>query len=534
MKKYLPSLLALLAGILLGLWALALPAPGGRAAPGFSAERVGADIEVLARAPHSVWNQASLVPVREHIRRRLEGLGLQVRSLRYPEVTDPFGHRYPLENLTAALPGTSGSSLLLVSHYDSSPKKRTAELDGSRGAADDGYGVATMLELAQVLSASKEPRRNGVRFLFTDAEETGLLGARAELERNPGLYRDVNLVVNLEARGVRGPAVMFETGRNNLATIRLFRRARWPFGYSFAPEVYRRMPNGTDFTVFSRAGLPGMNFAVLDDLSFYHTPRDTPANVSMASLQHYGEQVLPMVRAYASDPGCAGKEAFASREDMVYFTCLPGVLASWPARWDRFLTLGLVLAFHGVLLWNLARGRAKVSAILGWTLAWAGLAAAALATGAGASFLAAKVTGIPWHFTYMPNVPLERPITWGLLLLAALAAYALALRGAGRSALLGAMSLNLLVLALLARVMPGATFLFSVPLVAAFASLVLADLTGRPRLALAGVAVIVALFVPVLHLVSLALTLGALGGLLLVASLPLGLAAGLAAGQAKT
>ncbi|NTV76038.1 MAG: hypothetical protein HGA66_17765, partial [Holophaga sp.] len=93
--------------------------------------------------------------------------------------------------------------------------------------------------------------------------------------------------------------------------------------------------------------------------------------------------------------------------------------------------------------------------------------------------------------------------------------------------------LNLLALAAMSRLLPGAAFLFSVPLLAAFASLVLADLTGRPWLALAGVVVTVALFVPVLHLVSLALTPGALAALLLVAALPLGLAAGLAGGLIK-
>ncbi|BDU74321.1 M28 family peptidase [Mesoterricola silvestris] len=519
MKRHLPALGALAAGLLLGLGALILPSPAP-AGPGFSALRARAHLDALARAPHTVGDQASLEPVRNYLRAGLRAAGLNPGTLRHPEVTDRAGLRYPLENITASLPGRSGSSVLLVSHYDAVP--------GSLGAGDDGLGMAAMLEMAGLLARSPQPLENGVRFLFTDAEESGLLGARAEMERNADLYRDVNLVINLEARGVRGPAVMFETGRRNLATIRLFRKARWPFGYSFAPEVYRRMPNGTDFTVFQRAGLPGMNFAVLDDLSFYHTPRDHPGNVSLASLQHYGEQVLPMVRAYAADPALAGKGAFASGEDMVFFTCFPGILVSWSTRWDRALSLFLVLAFHGVMVWNLGRGRAKVAAIAGWFLAWTGLAAAALGAGAAASFLASRATGIPWRFTYMPNVPLERPMTWGLLLVVALAAYALALRSRARSALLGAMGLNLLVMAAMARVLPGGTFLFSVPLLAGFGSLVLADLTGRPRLALAGAGVAVALFVPVLHLVSLALTAGALAALLALAAVPMSLAAALA------
>ena len=56
-----------------------------------------------------------------------------------------------------------------------------------------------------------------------------------------------------------------------------------------------------------------------------------------------------------------------------------------------------------------------------------------------------------------------------------------------------------------------------------------ADLAGRPRLALLGAVFGVSLFVPVLHLLALALTFGALGPVLLLGALPLSLAAALAA-----
>ena len=534
MKKASLALLALLAGVVLGLWSLRLPAPAGVQAPGFSAERAQRDLAVIARNPHPVWDQASLAPVREHLRSRLAGLGLTVTTQRYGPLTDAFGHTYPLENLSASLPGRSGSFLLLVSHYDSAPKKRQAESAGSCGAADDGYGVATMLELAGLLAAEKAPRENGVRFLFTDAEETGLLGAQAELRQNLALYQDVNLVLNLEARGIKGPVVMFETGRNNLASLQLYRKASHPFAYSFAVDVYRRMPNGTDLTIFLRKGFPGLNFAVLDDLSYYHTPRDNPSNVCLGSLQHYGEQILPIVRAYARDGRFSGKSAFASREDMVYFTWLPGILFSWPRHWDLVLSLGLALVFLGWSGGLVARGRATLGASLRWLMLWLGFAAGSLGLGLLASFLMAKATGQVWKLTYLPNVPHERLITWFLLLGLCLVAYRLAARRlvrgrSDRSPLIAAMALNGLLLVVLTCLLPGGTFLASAPLLACLASVLAAERLHWPALALAGVVFTVSLFVPVLHLISLALTAGALGIVLVVAAFPLALVGAMAA-----
>ena len=545
MRKNTLALVAVLLGVLLGLWTLRSPRPAGLDAPGFSALRARRDIDVFAAAPHPVWDQASLEPVRAYLKGRLTGLGLQVSSRRVDRVTDSFGQSYPLENISAAIPGRSGSSILLVAHYDSSPGKRLAERDGSCGAADDGYGVATLLEIAGLLAGNRTPLENGVRFLFTDGEETGLLGAAAETRDNLAAYQDVNLVINLEARGVKGPVVMFETGRDNLATLKLFQKARHRFGYSFAADVWRRMPNGTDLTCFLDQGLAGMNFAVLEDLTYYHTPRDNPGNISLGSLQHYGEQTLPIVRAYAADRRFSGKGAFRSRQDMVYFPWLPGLFCAWSARTDHWLALGLALAFLGWAGWNLATGRARLGTSIRWAFGWLVVAAGSLVAGLGCSRLLAKLTGMPFRLTYLPNVPHERLITWALLGGLALLCYGLAGRGQrqgrrhrsfrpgamarpDRSALLGAMALNLGLLGVMLALLPGGTFLFSVPLGVALGAMVLADWTRRPWLGLAGVVLILALFVPVLHLFALALTMGALGLQLVLAALPLALAGAMA------
>jgi hypothetical protein len=57
------------------------------------------------------------------------------------------------------------------------------------------------------------------------------------------------------------------------------------------------MPNDTDFSVSLRAGLPGIDFAFAGERNHYHTPLDSIANLDLGTLQHHGENTLPLLRA---------------------------------------------------------------------------------------------------------------------------------------------------------------------------------------------------------------------------------------------
>ena len=154
-----------------------------------------------------------------------------------------------VENIIAVRKGTDTSpdakAILLTAHYDSAPT--------SVGAGDDITGVTVMLEIAENLNALPV-MKNDIIFLFADAEETGLNGATAFADHHP-LMAKVGLVLNMEARGVAGPSVMFETGPNNLNQVAGFKEgAATPVGSSLMVEVYKRMPNGTDYMIYgSRA-----------------------------------------------------------------------------------------------------------------------------------------------------------------------------------------------------------------------------------------------------------------------------------------
>ena len=321
--------LILAAGILLGLLLLRTPPPNTGTDPAaFSAVRAKETIAAIAKAPHSVLDSEAHEAVYSYLCAELRSLGLEPVTTSYP--SPPL--RYletdnPIKNISATMDGASDNAILLVAHYDSAygydGALKKAVKGESFGACDDGYGIATLLETLRALKALGKPLQNDVIVLFTDSEETGCAGAEAELKNNLAAYKNVRFVMNLEARGVRGPALMFETGAKNAAVTAYYaRHARSAASFSFATAVYSVMPNDTDLTNFKNYGFQGLNFAVIDGMEYYHTAGDSLSNVDLGSLQHYGNQVLSVTRSFAFD-GDVSAARFAAGGKQRFLQHLP-------------------------------------------------------------------------------------------------------------------------------------------------------------------------------------------------------------------
>ncbi|HEY7174859.1 MAG TPA: M28 family peptidase, partial [Micromonosporaceae bacterium] len=193
-------------------------------------------------------------------------------------------------------------------------------------------------------------------FVFTDAEEACLCGAEAFVSQDP-LAASGGVVLNFESRGSSGPAIMFETSRNNAGVVGVYAGAvPYPVATSFAVEVYRRLPNDTDFTMFRLSGrFTGLNSAYIDGSPVYHSPEDRPSYMDRGSLQQDGANALALTRSFASaDIANLSKPA---AHDATYFPVL-GSLARYPGWlvWP-FAVLAVIAVFG---LAALARRRAEV------------------------------------------------------------------------------------------------------------------------------------------------------------------------------
>ncbi|WP_157886748.1 M20/M25/M40 family metallo-hydrolase [Hymenobacter sp. PAMC 26628] len=149
------------------------PVPAGAPATAFSAEQALREVAVVARVPHSIGTPANAA-VRDYLLRRCRALGLTatVQDTTVVVAGGPgtlTGAR--VQNVVARLRGRlpGGPAVLVLTHYDSQPH--------TPGASDDGAGVAAALETIRALRAGPLLAHD-VRWVFTDGEEMGLLGAQ--------------------------------------------------------------------------------------------------------------------------------------------------------------------------------------------------------------------------------------------------------------------------------------------------------------------------------------------------------------------
>lgn len=309
------------------------PLPASAPAAQFSASRAIALLDGIATVPRPAGSAAA-AEVRTDLVGQLRRLGVDT-TVQTRVTARPSGNGRPtvatVSNIHARIPGSDPTGrVLLVAHYDSVP-------DGP-GASDNGANVAAILEIVRALRSMPQ-QRNDVDVLFTDAEEAGLLGANAFVES--GAVGDPRraVVVNLEARGVSGPAVMFQMVGGLTSAV----ADAHAVTTSFASTVYSLLPNDTDLTALSEGGMRGINFAFMEGVANYHTPHDDLAHVDAASVQHIGGTALAAVRSLAAT------DLGVDEPETPYFS-LFGAVASYPAWLTLPLALVAVAAYILILL----------------------------------------------------------------------------------------------------------------------------------------------------------------------------------------
>ena len=502
---------------------------------GFSGQRVLQDLEVISKEHHSVAHPQERARVREYLIGRLEELGADtVRLFRYDSLQGPFNKHVTytfdaIDVLAEFAPATGADDctwLMFVAHYDSRYSQPMPRRDTvwSYGAADDGYGLGVTLETVRNLVKDRAAWNQGVKVLFTDAEEPGLDGMTAIWENDREQFDNVGMIINIEGRGPWGPALLFETCAGSSKIMDLYAgSAKSPFTYSLTTVAYRIMPNFTDFTIV-KDHIPGMNFSTITDVNHYHTDLDNFSNVSAKTVQHYGAQILPVASEYVHNPKYADKDYLRSDSDTVNFTIPLLGLVNMSKTWYLILNIAVFLLFILLLLLEMRRGGAKFSRVLGNAGLILGVALLVLAAGEFAAWLCAKIAGARFvMFGVTQGIMFDNAamiVLSVVLALVTLLVYCKSRRSHRNEALLGALLLNFVLSAALLAAL-GENLMFLIPLACSVAAMLLVRLTSWKLWIPLAVAVIMLHAFSFLHALAMALTIGAFGAVAMIAFMDL-------------
>jgi len=191
----------------------------------------------------------------------LELLALVVRALLGPLHAG-------VADLLAGAAGVSGILLLAANRVT----------NRSAGAVDNAAGVVAVLATLDAL-----PPDAGVGVLFPDAEEYGLLGARALVRERANLLGDT-CIVNFDGIDDRGVAIalIHRPGPTieRVAAALGARRARW-------------LPVLVDGLVLAAAAREGVTIMRGDwgTATIVHTPRDVPERITLEGVRRVAEGV---------------------------------------------------------------------------------------------------------------------------------------------------------------------------------------------------------------------------------------------------
>jgi hypothetical protein len=217
---------------------------------------------------------------------------------------------YESSNLLVKIQGSDASlpGILLSAHFDSVPT--------AYGTTDDGMGIASMLAVLKYFSESKEQPLRTLVFNFNNNEEFGLLGAESFVRHE--WFKDVAFFINLEGTGAGGHPILFRG--TDKSVLDWYKSVSKPFANSIFQEGFNSgfIASQTDYYVYEKHGLRGIDIAFYLPRSLYHTVKDNIKYTTKGSLWMMINNVLEILIDVTSS-----KETYdQDLRDSIYFDIL--------------------------------------------------------------------------------------------------------------------------------------------------------------------------------------------------------------------
>ena len=231
-----------------------------------------------------------------YIKERFKDLDL---SSQFPDYTQSFSLNEDLEqeghgeNIIGFVPGFASSKIILImAHYD---HLGTKGKDIYNGADDNASGTAALLKMAAYFKENRP--LHSILFAATDAEEEGLLGAKALLKDFPFPLNQIQLVVNMDMISRSEDNTLYAVGTRFYPQFKPYLEKsgkksaiQLVFGND-GGKGELDWTNSSDHGPFHKKGIPFIYFGVPDHKD-YHKPTDTFKNIDQTFYTQACELIL--------------------------------------------------------------------------------------------------------------------------------------------------------------------------------------------------------------------------------------------------
>jgi len=159
------------------------------------------------------------------------------------------------------------SFVIMGAHVDS--------WDEGTGAIDNGAGVGTVMAAATFIGRLKERPRRSIRVILFGAEEIGLVGAKAYVERHKDDMDRHLLGAEVDTGTGRAAELTSGVGPNSVPLAREMHKLIAPLGVGWSDA--NNAKGQSDMGLLGRVGMPALNFRQKPRgyFMYHHTPNDT-------------------------------------------------------------------------------------------------------------------------------------------------------------------------------------------------------------------------------------------------------------------
>ncbi|HET8858592.1 M28 family metallopeptidase [Marivirga sp.] len=202
-----------------------------------------------------------------------------------------FVSNFRSSNIIGKVEGTrSDSAIMLSAHYDHLGQMGSATF---KGGNDNASGTAMLLALAEYYGVN-QPKFD-TYFLFTTAEEIGLLGSYYFIENTPFDLRKIKMLVNFDMVG---------TGDEGITVVNAKKHNRYF-------ELLQKLNNGriveikargeacnSDHCLFDKIGVPAVFIYTLGGKQAYHDVFDNGEDLSLEAFDELHDLIIESLNQY--------------------------------------------------------------------------------------------------------------------------------------------------------------------------------------------------------------------------------------------